>query len=271
MLAYAYILTSEGYPCVFYRDYSTDRGCYGLRPLIDNLVWIHEKLASGPTVERWKEVGLFAYERVGGPRLLVALNKDDWQWRTITVDTGFGAHTKLHDYAGHGPDAWTDDNGRATISVPPNVNGLGYVCYSRDGQGFGFEAQSHEVTQTLEGAPDLDIAPAGAPGAATVAGRVYVAEGKRINVAMIRLDDNHFGAGASVVVNIVGPDRATLASSKFARAGTAPVHALAAHRGWHQITVEAHGTPAANPTPAFTLAVSYTAPVTLTPAELAAP
>lgn len=30
-LAYAYILTSEGYPCVFYRDYSSDPGCYNLK------------------------------------------------------------------------------------------------------------------------------------------------------------------------------------------------------------------------------------------------
>jgi alpha-amylase len=31
---YAYILTSEGYPCVFYKDYSTDPGCFGLKPTI---------------------------------------------------------------------------------------------------------------------------------------------------------------------------------------------------------------------------------------------
>src|ERR1700745_1696011 len=37
ILAYAYILTSEGYPCVYYRDYSNDANCYGLKPAIDNL------------------------------------------------------------------------------------------------------------------------------------------------------------------------------------------------------------------------------------------
>ena len=35
-LAYAYIHTSEGYPCVYYRNYSTDPDCYGLNPVIDN-------------------------------------------------------------------------------------------------------------------------------------------------------------------------------------------------------------------------------------------
>lgn len=39
ILGYAYILTSEGYPCVYYKDYSTDAGCYGMKPLLDNLVW----------------------------------------------------------------------------------------------------------------------------------------------------------------------------------------------------------------------------------------
>src|SRR6185369_16354508 len=96
MLAYAYILTAEGYPCVFYKDYSTDDGCYGLKPHIDNLIWVHEKLAAGPTVQRWKEVGLYVFERQGGPHLLVGMNKDDWQARTVTVDTGFGPHVKLH-------------------------------------------------------------------------------------------------------------------------------------------------------------------------------
>src|SRR6266481_6296752 len=90
MLGYAYILTSEGYPCVYYRDYSTDADCYGLKPQIDNLIWIHEKLAAGPTQQRWKEFDVFAYERLGGPHLLVGLNNDPNNTRTITVATDFG-------------------------------------------------------------------------------------------------------------------------------------------------------------------------------------
>ena len=71
ILGYAYILTSEGYPCVYYRDYSTDQNCFGLKPSIDNLIWIHENLAAGPTQQRWKDFNVFAYERLGGPRLVV--------------------------------------------------------------------------------------------------------------------------------------------------------------------------------------------------------
>ena len=154
MLAYAYVLTSEGYPCVFYKDYSTDRGCYGLKPFIDNLVFIHEKLAEGPTVQRWKEVGLYCYERLGGPHLLVGLNKDGFQSRVVTLSTGFGANVHLHDYTGHSPDTRTDSSGEATVVIPPNVNGLGYACYSVAGQGQGFLVHEHAVTQELEGAAD---------------------------------------------------------------------------------------------------------------------
>ena len=88
ILAYAYILTSEGYPCVFYRDYSKDKNCFGLKDKIDRLIWIHEKVAEGGTVQRWKDDGVFAYERVGGRHLLVGLNKDAGTTRTITVQTG---------------------------------------------------------------------------------------------------------------------------------------------------------------------------------------
>ena len=64
--AYAYILTSEGYPCVFYKDYSTDPGSFGMKPTIENLMFIHEKIADGPTQERFKTFDVFAYERTSG-------------------------------------------------------------------------------------------------------------------------------------------------------------------------------------------------------------
>src|SRR5262249_5412549 len=101
LLGYAYILTSEGYPSVFYKDYSTDPGCYGLQPKIDNLIWIHEVLAGGNTLQRWKDFDVFAYERTGGSRLLVALNNDPEGPHAIHVATGFGGNKHLKDYTGH--------------------------------------------------------------------------------------------------------------------------------------------------------------------------
>ena len=124
-MAYAYILTTEGYPSVFYKDYSKDKGCFGLKPVIDNLVWIHEKLAAGDTVQRWKDQDVFAFERRGGPHLLVAMNHNETSERTISVDTGFGSHVNLHDFSGHKPDVQTDNSGRVTITAPKNDTGAG--------------------------------------------------------------------------------------------------------------------------------------------------
>src|SRR5580704_2749681 len=100
VLGYAYILTSEGYPCVYYRDYDMGPDGYKLKPMIDNLIWIHEKLADGPTQQRWKDFNVFAYERLGGPRLLVGLNNDPGNLRTIRVATTFGPSVTIHDYTG---------------------------------------------------------------------------------------------------------------------------------------------------------------------------
>ena len=111
LMGYAYILTSEGYPSVYYRDYSTDPDCFGLKPKIDNLIWIHEVLASGTTQQRWKDFDVFAYEREGGPRLLAALNNDPNGPHTIHVATGFGGNVHLKDYTGNGNDVFTDGGG----------------------------------------------------------------------------------------------------------------------------------------------------------------
>src|SRR5262249_60000112 len=99
LLGYAYILTSEGYPCIYYKDYSSDPGCYGLKVSLDNLIWIHENLANGATVFRWKDFQFVAYERIGWPNLLVGLNNDiSNAWKNVTVATAFGANTQLHAY-----------------------------------------------------------------------------------------------------------------------------------------------------------------------------
>jgi alpha-amylase len=161
ILGYAFVLTSEGYPSVYYKDYSTDEGCYGLKPMIDNLIWIHENLAGGPTIFRHKEFQYVVYERTGWPNLLVGLNNDMFDgWKTVTVQTGFGGNVQLHDYTGRAGDVWTDSQGNATIGIPPNDNGRGYICYSRAGQGKPNQVQHLATTQVFEGADDLDIGPA---------------------------------------------------------------------------------------------------------------
>jgi len=113
------------------------------------LIWIHEKLTAGSTQERWKDFDLFAYERLGQPGLLVALNNDPNNLRTITVETSFGPNAALHDYTGHSPDAVTNGQGSVTITVPRNADGHGYVCYSRTGIDGAFAVHTHTTTQEI--------------------------------------------------------------------------------------------------------------------------
>jgi alpha-amylase len=261
MMGYAYILTSEGYPCVYYKDYSTDGDCYGLKPWIDNLIWIHENLAFGQTVQRWKDFQCFAFERLGYPNLLVGLNNDMWNgWRTITVQTAFGPNTQLHDYTGHAGDVWTDYNGVVTIGVPPNDNGMGYVCYSRTGYGQPFSLRPQMVTQVFEGADDLDIGPA-QEGVTVQVGRCWCAGGTTVAVTWAP-DTSRWTAGTQLVLQLTGPDGSVAASQTWAGLGPYPgtLQAQAHQDGWY--TARSTGTNLPGNTP-YRLTVQYTATQTL--------
>jgi alpha-amylase len=269
-LAYAYILTSEGYPCVFYRDYSADPGCYGMKPLLDKLVWIHEKLAGGATQQRWKDDDVFVYERQGGKRLLVGLNDNAASGRTVTVDTGFGPNRALHDYTGHAADIRTDGAGKARITLPNNSAGQGYVCYAPPGQGGPLpllheavspaRQRSFRVTQEYAGAPDLDIPPAGTTAPARVC-RVWAAKGTLLR-AKLTCDTTAWTDATRVVLRLSGPTGAGLGTVSFTRRSAngvllrSPVRAT----GWHAFSVQAFDTPSANARPAYRLQVTYTAP-----------
>jgi galactose oxidase len=257
ILAYAYILTSEGYPCVYYRDYSTDANCYGLKPLIDNLIWIHETLAAGPTLQRWRDFNVFAYERLGAPNLLVGLNNDPDGARIINVMTGFGPNTALHDYTGHGPDTVTDGNGAVTITIPPNNNGLGYVCYSRTGFGGGFTANTQSVTEDFDGAADLDILPA-INGKPVQVGRIWCAANSPIE-AVLKPDLSGWTNATAIQMDVIAPDGTVRATQNFSltTAPGTPLTATAATEGFHTIQLTASNTPAANPNPAFSVSATY--------------
>jgi hypothetical protein len=161
MLAYACTLTSEGYLCVFYRNHSMDKNCFGVKKPIDRLIWIQEHLANGGTQQHWKDNGAFAFERhgtSGAPRhLLVGLNKDSNNVRTISVQTGFFSYTQLQDFAGHAGPITTDASGNVPLTIPKCTNGLGYVCYSQPVPIAEFNANPVVTTQDY-GAHDLDIA-----------------------------------------------------------------------------------------------------------------
>jgi alpha-amylase len=257
LLGYAYILTAEGYPCVYYKDYATDSGCYGLRRWIDNLIWIHENLAFGPTVTRFKDYQTIVYERQGYPNLLVGLNNDQYHgWRTITAQTGFGGNVQLHDYTGNGRDIWTDAAGNAVIGIPPNENGHGYVAYSRVGYTRPFAAVPLHVSQVVQGAADLDIGPA-ANGMRKQVNRVWCAARTMLSVNCVP----HVAGWqptTEVVVDVVGPDGATLGTQNWTGVSPAPgaIHVEVARSGWHSVRLTAAQLPEPGTTP-FAMTISY--------------
>jgi alpha-amylase len=257
LLAYAFILTTEGYPFVYHKDYSTEPGCYGLRRWVDNLVWIHENLASGNTFVRYADAQVFVHERLGHPGLLTAISKDVWNRHTITCATNFGSHVQLHDYTGRHPDIWTDGEGRATFTVPNNAFGRGqsYLCFSRNGQGAAPALHRRSTTQTFFGAADLDIGPV--RNGSTSLGRVWAA-GETHITAEFRGLLVPWPQGTSNVVELVDPAGASLASARIGSNGTAELDATARQSGWYSFRTTATGLPQAGGSP-FELRVTYTA------------
>jgi alpha-amylase len=260
LLAYAYILTSEGYPCVFYRDYSKDPNCFGLKDSIDPLVEVHEQLAQGPAQQRWKDGGVFAFERMGGGHLLVGLNKDASSSRTITVQTGFAPSTQLHEFTGHGAVVTTESNSQVSIVIPRNMNGQGYVCYARATQFKPRLPAIRVTTQEYEGAPDLDIKPAVERERVQVC-RVFVEEHTELQVRL-SFDAAQWTQETFLQLEIDTPQGGSLLSKKFVQTDSngASVGAKTPSKGFYPIFVTSMNTPAGNKAPTYKIAVSYTAP-----------
>jgi alpha-amylase len=255
LLGYALILTAEGYPAVYYKDYSPDPGCYGLKPPIDNLIWIHENLAFGSSATRWgNDRQIYVFERLGYPGLLVGLNNDQWNSYTRDVQTNFGAHVQLHDYTGHQGDVWTDEHGMVTITLPRNENGDSYVCYSRVGYAQGFSISRRTTTQTFFGAADLDIGPA-ANGLKVLAGRVWCQQGTTLE-AEFRPDTGGWQSNAEILIEILDPQTRVLANQIFrANQQGGALKVGVQESGWHALQVTGHGLPAGGA--AYEAAVTY--------------
>ena len=257
LLAYAFILSTEGYPFVYGKDYfggDVWNGAYGLKPWIDNLIWVHENLAFGGTATRYVDEAVIVVNRIGYPGLLTALNFDTMNERAITCDTAFGPRVRLHDYTGKHADIWTDGDGRASFTLPSNgfQSGRSYLCFSRPGYGAAFEPHPRTTTQTFFGADDLDL-PALRNGIANVA-RVFAGAGSRIS-ARLAPDGDGWMRGASVVLEVVAPDEHVLGRKTIAH-GDAPsaLEAAATGAGWYEFRTNASGLPG---TAQFELTVTY--------------
>jgi alpha-amylase len=136
LLAYSFILTHEGYPCVFWRDYFNYNLALGdTLNGITALVRAHEKYAGGGTQTLWLDDNLYIMQRAGfedKPGLIYVLNNHGGDWRGALVST------KWYN-ASFGPVAWwsktdmarpvdqvTDRDGRANFYAPPR----GYAVYA---------------------------------------------------------------------------------------------------------------------------------------------
>jgi len=134
MLAYAYILTHEGYPCVFWQDYfNWDLAQQGNNSGIAALVHLHEQYAGGDTDILYCDDDLYIMQRKGnGSQMgLVFVLNNSGEWNGRSVDTQWH-NTKLVAKAWRGKDntdvptdKWTDDYGTSDLWAPPR----GYVVY----------------------------------------------------------------------------------------------------------------------------------------------
>jgi alpha-amylase len=91
LLAYSFILTHEGYPCVFWKDYYNGGLALEATPNgIAALVRAHRKYAGGRTEVLWADDDLYLMQRdgyTGQPGLVYALNNRGDRWNGARVTT----------------------------------------------------------------------------------------------------------------------------------------------------------------------------------------
>jgi len=259
LLGYAFLLTVEGYPFVYGKDYfpaSVWPGAHGLSHWLDNLIWIHEHLASGQTITRFLDDKVIVLNRTGSPGLLTALNFDTLNARPITCDTSFGPQALLHDYTGRHVDIRTDDQGRASFTIPSNAfaRGQSYLCFSRAGLDAPNGVVAHETTQTIFGSADLDVAPAG--NTEIVFGRITAQRGTAIKIAF-RPDRHGWQTASGVRVVVTDPANRPVLDRLCTDSSTV-IKAQAEADGEYLIKLSGRQLPAAGS--GFELDVTYTAP-----------
>jgi alpha-amylase len=106
LLAQAFIAAYPGYPAFFDVDLRD--------PVLSNLVWIQNTLATGPYVNRWKDAETIVFTR--GASLLAGINQSGTPVQH-RIQTGW-RNTELHDYSGHVPNRQTDDDGSVELPIP---------------------------------------------------------------------------------------------------------------------------------------------------------
>lgn len=138
MLAYAYILTHEGYPCVFWQDYyNWGLAQEGYSSGIAALVKVHEQYAGGSTDILYCDDDLYIMQRRGSDEqkglVFVMNNSGRWNGRMVYTQwagTGFVPLAwRGKDNADTPAEKWTDGQGASEFWAPPR----GYVVYVPQG------------------------------------------------------------------------------------------------------------------------------------------
>jgi alpha-amylase len=139
LLAYAFILTHQGYPSVFWLDYFD----YGLARTgtpngLDALITAHEHYAGGASTNLWVDHDLYIMQRAGyqaqgisQPGLILVLNNRGDIWNGATVQTQWSStHLMPIAWDGHDQsrpaDKYTGSDGRIDLYASPR----GFVVYA---------------------------------------------------------------------------------------------------------------------------------------------
>jgi alpha-amylase len=133
MLAYAFILTHEGYPCVFWQDYYTwGLALPGEVSGIDALIHVHEDHAAGATQILYCDDDLYIMQRPGWQNqrglVLVLNNRGSWNGAGVMTqwpNTNFSPVAWRGDDLGQPQAKRTGADGSADFWAPPR----GYTVY----------------------------------------------------------------------------------------------------------------------------------------------
>lgn len=181
--AYGMILGLPGLPCLYALDWIERFGGYGLDEKIKNSLYIRRFLGQGSLIWRYLSRNIIAWTRTGlndAPGCLFAVNNS---YKDGTEYIGVHSHFRncwLHDYTGHQPDVWADDNGYSVIGVAKK-KGFNIVAYAPHGwEGRKIPIHGRATKQRFEGAGDLRIRPATKDGAHVM--RLWCAPEKEVQL-----------------------------------------------------------------------------------------
>ena len=135
MLAYSFILTHPGYPCIFWRDYyDFNLAETGNLSGIDALISVHENYTGGESDILYVDDNLYILQRRGHENqrgIIYVLNKTEGEWKGEQVETQW-KNARFTPVAWRGKDnlsipqgTLTDNSGYGAFWAPPR----GYAVY----------------------------------------------------------------------------------------------------------------------------------------------